>query len=255
MAQGIAFLQDFKLGHYMKIPPKTMLTTQVSFFPPCSLILAIFDEMMNFVFQVFGTMIAALVHLGTAWWLMDTIPNICDQALLPPGSPWTCPTDHVFFDVSVIWGLISPRRIFGDLGHYSAIQWFFLGGAIAPVLVWLAYKVFPNQHWIRLVSTPLLLGAVLKMPQATAVNYTSWILIGFGSGFIAYRYHRDWWSRRNYLLSGALDAGLAFVALLLYLCLDMQHVSLDWWGSDAEGCPLVSCPTAPGVIVQGCPVL
>ncbi|CAK9184683.1 unnamed protein product [Ilex paraguariensis] len=231
MKQGITFLQDFKLGHYMKIPPRAM-----------------------FMAQVVGTLISALVHIGTAWWLMDTIPDICDRALLPPASPWTCPGDHVFYDASVIWGLIGPRRIFGDLGYYSAINWFFLFGAVVPLLVWLAHKAFPNQHWIRLITAPVLLGATINMPPATAVNYTSWIFIGFMSGFVAYRYYRNWWSRHNYALSGALDAGLAFMGVLLYLCLGMEQVSLDWWGSHTDGCPLASCPTAEGIVVEGCPV-
>ncbi|XP_057499845.1 oligopeptide transporter 7-like isoform X1 [Actinidia eriantha] len=230
MKQGIAFLQDFKLGHYMKIPPRSM-----------------------FMAQVVGTLVSALVHLGTAWWLMDTIPDICNRALLPPGSPWTCPGDHVFYDASVIWGLIGPRRIFGDLGNYSSVNWSFLAGAISPLLVWLSYKAFPSQHWIRLITMPVLLGAPINMPPATAVNYTSWVIIGFFSGFVAFRYYRNWWSRHNYVLSGALDAGLAFMAVLLYLCLGIQHVDLNWWGSDPDGCPLASCPTADGVLVRGCP--
>ncbi|KAI4357027.1 hypothetical protein L6164_001002 [Bauhinia variegata] len=110
MKQAIFFVQDFKLDHYMKIPPRAM-----------------------FVAQVLGTIIAALVQLGTAWWLIDTIPNICDRELLPESRPWTCPGDHVFYDASVIWGLIGPRRIFGDLGYYSAINWLFLAGAIGPL--------------------------------------------------------------------------------------------------------------------------
>ncbi|KAL5557548.1 hypothetical protein UlMin_039784 [Ulmus minor] len=232
MKQGITFLEDFKLGHYMKIPPRAM-----------------------FLAQVVGTVISALVHLGTAWWLMDTIPQICDRALLPADSPWTCPGDHVFYDASVIWGLIGPRRIFGNLGYYSAINWFFLAGAIAPVLVWLAQKAFPDKHWIGLINMPVILGATNNLPPATAVNYISWIVIGFASGFIAYRYYRGWWSRHNYVLSGALDAGLAFMAVLLYLCLGMEHVSLNWWGNGSEGCPLASCPTDHGVVVNGCPVL
>lgn len=195
-------------------------------------------------FQVVGTIIAAFVHLGTAWWLMSTVPDICDRALLPSDSPWTCPGDHVFYDASVIWGLVGPRRIFGNLGRYSAINWFFLAGAIAPVPVWLAHKAFPSKHWIKLITMPVLFGATVNMPPATAVNYTSWILIGFASGFIAYRYYRALWSRHNYVLSGALDAGLAFMGVLLYLCLGMEHVSLKWWGSSPDGCPLASSSTA-----------
>ncbi|KAI6671502.1 hypothetical protein NL676_006387 [Syzygium grande] len=126
--------------------------------------------------------------------------------------------------------------------------------AIAPFIVWLANKAFPDKEWIRLITMPVLLGAIVSMPPATAVNYTSWIIVGFLSGFIAYRYYRGWWSRHNYVLSGALDARLAFMAVLLYLCLGMKHVSLSWWGEDPDGCPLASCPTAKGVVVEGCPV-
>ncbi|XP_029125425.1 oligopeptide transporter 7 [Cajanus cajan] len=204
--------------------------------------------------QVVGTIISAVVHLLTAWWLMSTVPNICERDLLPAGSPWICPGDHVFYDISVTWGLIGPRRMFGDLGHYSAINWFFLAGAIAPFLVWLAHKAFPQKQWIRLINVPVLLGAIAVMPPATAVNYTSWVLVGFVSGFVVYRYYRGWWSRHNYVLSGALEAGLAFMAVLLYLCLGMEYISLNWWGSDPDGCPLASCPTAPGVISKGCPL-
>ncbi|XP_073058093.1 oligopeptide transporter 7-like [Primulina eburnea] len=232
MKQALTFLQDLKLGHYMKIPPRTM-----------------------FMAQVFGTLISALVHLGTAWWLMDTVPNICDRTALPPGSPWTCPSDHVFYDASVIWGLIGPRRIFGDLGYYSTINWAFLVGAIAPLLVWFAHKAFRNQHWIRHITVPVLLVSIINMPPATSVNYNSWIIIGFASGFVAYRYYRDLWSRHNYVLSGALDAGLAFMGVFLYLCLGMEHIKLDWWGTETDGCPLASCPTAEGIVVKGCPVV
>ncbi|XP_047337567.1 oligopeptide transporter 7-like [Impatiens glandulifera] len=227
MSQAITFLQDFKLGHYMKIPPRTM-----------------------FMAQIVGTLIAGIVYLSTAWWLLETIPDICTS----DSSIWTCPSDTVFYDASVIWGLIGPRRIFGDLGTYSAINWFFLGGAIAPVIVWLAHKAYPEKEWIRLINMPVLIGATGMMPPATAVNYTTWVLVGFLSGFVVYRYRPEMWRRYNYVLSGALDAGLAFMAVLLYLSLGLEGIDLQWWGNNLDGCPFATCPTAKGVNVQGCPV-
>ncbi|XP_023534380.1 oligopeptide transporter 7 isoform X1 [Cucurbita pepo subsp. pepo] len=227
MTQAITFLQDFKLGHYMKIPPRTMFMT-----------------------QVVGTLVASVVYLGTAWWLLETIPEICSSSQ----SFWTCPSDRVFYDASVIWGLIGPRRIFGDLGHYSSVNWFFLVGAIAPVFVWLAVKAFPQHEWIKLVNMPVLIGATAYMPPATAVNYITWIIMGFLSGFVVYRYKPEWWRRHNYILSGALDAGLAFMGVLLYFSLGQHEISLNWWGNDLDGCPLAQCPTAPGVSVEGCPL-
>lgn len=230
MSQAITFLQDFKLGHYMKIPPRTM-----------------------FMAQVVGTLIAAFVYLGTAWWLLETIPDICEKT--SSQSVWTCPGDRVFYDASVIWGLIGPRRIFGDLGTYAMVNWFFLGGAIAPLLVWLAARAFPNQHWIKLINMPVLIGATGSMPPATAVNFTTWIIVGFLSGYVWYRYRPQSWRRFNYVLSGALDAGLAFMGVLLYMALGLEDITLNWWGNDLDGCPYATCPTAKGIVVEGCPVI
>ncbi|XP_021626945.1 oligopeptide transporter 6 isoform X3 [Manihot esculenta] len=234
MTQALTFVQDFKLGHYMKIPPRSM-----------------------FMAQVVGTVVSVIVYLLTAWGMMEAVPNLCDRSKLPKDSPWKCPMDTVFFDASVIWGLVGPRRIFGNLGEYGMINWFFAGGAIAPVLVWLAHKAFPSRKWIRLIHMPVLLGSTSMMPPASAVNFTSWITLGFLSGFVFFRYHPNLWKRYNYILSGGLDAGTAFMTILIFFSLSYQNIQLDWWGSSStnpEGCPIASCPTAKGVLVDGCPV-
>ncbi|MBA0720780.1 hypothetical protein Golax_008384 [Gossypium laxum] len=231
MAQAVSFLNDFKLGHYMKIPPRSM-----------------------FVVQSIGTVIAGTVNLAVAWWLLTTVENICQDHLLPPNSPWTCPGDRVFFDASVIWGLVGPKRIFGPLGNYSALNWFFLGGALGPVVVWLFHKAFPNQKWIPLINLPVLLGATAAMPPATSLNFNCWLIIGFIFNYYVFKYRKGWWQRYNYVLSAALDAGLAFMGVLLYFTLTMHGISISWWGSDGEHCDLASCPTAKGIVVDGCPV-
>ncbi|KAL0432646.1 UNVERIFIED_CONTAM: Oligopeptide transporter 4 [Sesamum latifolium] len=121
MTQAIAFLSDFKLGHYMKIPPRSM-----------------------FLVQFLGTMVAGTVNMTVAWWLLHSVENICHPDKFS-NSPWTCPNDHVFFDASVIWGLVSPIRIFGSEGNYSALNWFFLAGLLGPVLVWAATGHSPSS--------------------------------------------------------------------------------------------------------------
>ncbi|KAL0692025.1 hypothetical protein Bca4012_059205 [Brassica carinata] len=232
MAQAVSFLNDFKLGHYMKIPPRSM-----------------------FLVQFIGTILAGTINITVAWWQLNTITNICQEELLPPNSPWTCPGDRVFFDASVIWGLVGPKRIFGSQGNYAAMNWFFLGGAIGPVIVWLCHKAFPKHSWIPLVNLPVLLGATAMMPPATAVNYNSWILVGTIFNLFVFRYRKSWWQRYNYVLSAAMDAGVAFMAVLLYFSVGMEDKSLDWWGTQGEHCDLARCPTARGVIVKGCPVI
>ncbi|WOL19524.1 hypothetical protein Cni_G28322 [Canna indica] len=233
MSQAVTFLSDFKLGHYMKIPPKSM-----------------------FLVQLIGTIVAATINVGVAFWLLGSIENICDTSRLPPNSPWTCPGYEVFFDASVIWGLVGPRRIFGKEGHYGSLNWFFLAGALGPFFVWLLHKAFPKQSWIPLINLPVLFGATGSMPPASPLNYTSWIAVGTLFNFFVYRYRKRWWERYNYILSAALDAGVAFMGVLLYFALDMGNTTINWWGTGDEHmhCPLAECPTAQGVQFKGCPV-
>ena len=53
-AQSIQFVADLKLGHYMKIPPRTM-----------------------FAAQTVATIIAAFVSIGVNAWQMNNIEGIC----------------------------------------------------------------------------------------------------------------------------------------------------------------------------------
>ncbi|XP_059629773.1 oligopeptide transporter 4-like [Cornus florida] len=231
MSQAVSFLNDFKLGHYMKIPPRSM-----------------------FIVQCVGTILAGTINIATAWWLLTSVNNICQDQLLPPNSPWTCPGDRVFFDASVIWGLVGPKRIFGSLGNYGALNWFFLGGALGPLLVWLLHKAFPSQQWIKLINLPVLLGATAAMPPATTLNFNSWIFFGTIFNLFVFKYRKGWWQRYNYVLSAAMDAGLAFMGVLLYFSLSMEDISISWWGADGEHCKLAACPTAKGIAVDGCPI-
>ncbi|KAG9145832.1 hypothetical protein Leryth_026900 [Lithospermum erythrorhizon] len=230
MSQAISFLSDFKVGHYMKIPPRSM-----------------------FLVQFIGTLVAGTVNICVAWWLLHSVEDICDSDKL--NNLWTCPNDHVFFDASIIWGLVSPKRIFGNQGNYSALNWFFLGGLLGPFIVWLCHKAFPKHSWIPLINLPVLLGATAAMPPATSVNYNSWILVGTIFNFFVFRYRKRWWQRYNYVLSAALDAGVAFMAVLLYLALGVEDKGIKWWGTNnPEHCNLAICPTAKGISVDGCPL-
>ncbi|RDX60928.1 Oligopeptide transporter 4, partial [Mucuna pruriens] len=202
MAQAFSFLGDFKLGHYMKIPPRSM-----------------------FLVQFIGTMLAGTINIGVAWWLLNSIKNICNDNLL-------------------------PKRIFGSQGNYSAMNWFFLGGALGPIIVWLLHKAFPKQSWIPLINLPVLLEAIGMMPPATPLKYNAWIFFGTIFNFFIFRYRKKWWQRYNYVLSAALDSGVTFMTVLLYFSLGLENKSLTWWGTDGEPVPSQLAQTAKGVIVS-----
>ncbi|XVF33855.1 hypothetical protein REPUB_Repub18cG0007700 [Reevesia pubescens] len=235
MGQALFLTSDLKLGHYMKIPPKSM-----------------------FVVQLVGTIVASTCYFGTTWWLVSTIENICLPDLLPAGSSWTCPGDNVFYSASIIWGVIGPGRMFTSLGNYGPLNWFFLIGFLAPFPVWWLSKKFPEKKWIKLIHMPLLLYGAAGLPSAKPVHYICWGIVGIFFNWYVYKRHKGWWGRHTYVFSAALDAGVAFMGVLIFFVLQSFDNSYgpDWWGLEAsDHCPLASCPTAPGIVAKGCPLL
>lgn len=206
--------------------------------------------------QLAGTLAATSAYFATSWWLLTTVENICNPLKLPEGSPWTCPGDDVFYNASIIWGVIGPLRMFTSKGIYPELNWFFLIGLLSPIPGWLLHKKFPNKKWIRHINMPVMLGATSLLPPAKAVNYSSWFAVGIFFNFFVYRRYKEWWARHNYILSAALDAGVAFLAVILYFSLQSKDImGPKWWGLDQDDhCPLAKCPTAPGIVAKGCPV-
>ncbi|CAL5011678.1 unnamed protein product [Urochloa decumbens] len=232
MGQALAFVSDFKLGHYMKIPPRSMFFAQLA-----------------------GTLAASTVHFATAWWLLTTVTDICDVERLPPGSPWTCPGDDVFYNASIIWGVVGPLRMFGRLGNYWQMNYFFLVGLVAPVPAWLLQRAYPRSRVLRAVNVPLIFAGASGLLPARAVNFVMWGLVGFLFNHVVYRRRRSWWMRYNYVLAAGLDAGVAFMGVLTFVALGYFDVyGPRWWGGVADDrCDLAACPTAPGVVAKGCP--
>lgn len=206
--------------------------------------------------KLVGTLVSSLVYFGTAWWLLTSVENICDTLNLPAGSPWTCPGDDVFYNASIIWGVVGPLRMFGKLGLYSGMNYFFLFGLLAPVPVWYFARKYPEKKWIQLINVPIILAGTGGMPVAKAVNCICWFTVGLFFNLYVYRRYKAWWARHNYILSAGLDAGVAFMATLCYFTLQYNGIAgPNWWGlAEDDHCPLAKCPTAPGIQVEGCPV-
>ncbi|CAN1351323.1 Oligopeptide transporter 8 [Linum perenne] len=232
--QALSFLSDFKLGHYMKIPPKSM-----------------------FLVQIVGTLVGSTAQFATTWSLISSIDNICDIEKLPQGSPWTCPGYDYFYTTSILWGVVGPRRILDHQGIYSYMKWFFLIGTLAPIPVWMLARKYPEKKWIESFHVPIFLSGAYGMLPARPVHFLSWGAVGVFFNYYVYRKYKGWWARHTYILSAALDAGVAFMAVLVYFTLQSKDVyGPEWWGLEAgDHCSLAKCPTVPGIVVDGCPAI
>ncbi|KAH8895289.1 Tetrapeptide transporter, OPT1/isp4 [Thozetella sp. PMI_491] len=202
---ALNYVSDMKIGHYMKIPPRSMFRA-----------------------QCFAVVWLALVQVSTFNWILGNIPQICD-ADQPQG--FTCPGATTFFNASVIWGVIGPRRMFGPGAIFSWINWFWLIGAVLPVIQYFVAKRYPRSI-ARYIFFPALFGVGGMIPPATVWYLTNWLLVGWFFNVFVMKRWPGWWSRYTYVLSGALDVGNAICLVLFALGLGLSgSVFPDWWGT------------------------
>ncbi|KAI0995954.1 Sexual differentiation process protein [Podosphaera aphanis] len=205
MSQALTFASDLKFGHYMKIPPRTMFTA-----------------------QVVATTFSCFIQVAVLNFALDNIDDICTPHQV---NHFTCPSGRVFFSASVIWGLIGPRRIFSPGQIYSGLFWFFIVGAITPVLIYYVGRRFPKSP-AKYLMAPIIFGGASSIPPATPLNYLSWGLVGYVFQRYIRRKYFSWWSRLNYLTSNALDLGLALSTLFIFLVFTMKGIyGPEWWGN------------------------
>ncbi|KAG8220066.1 OPT oligopeptide transporter [Butyriboletus roseoflavus] len=206
--QAVTFAGDMKLGHYMKIPPRSM-----------------------FLAQVIATFVSCIVVTLVQDWMFANIVDICE-----PHQPqyFTCPGTTTFATSSLLWGGIGPQRIFSPGAMYSPLLWFFFFGAVLPIPFYYLARRFPLSYW-RYINIPVFFTGIGFMPPATGINYVSWFVVGFIFQWFMRRYHFRWWMRYNYILAAGLDAGVAVGILFIFFFLQLPKggVTLNWWGNTA----------------------
>ncbi|RKP10398.1 OPT oligopeptide transporter protein-domain-containing protein [Thamnocephalis sphaerospora] len=208
MADTITLLKDLKIGHYMKVPPRHM-----------------------FIAQMVGTLVPGTVNVLVTYLLFDMMPDLCFH------KDWLCRAPRVFFSSSVVWGLIGPKRMFGPEGYYNALLWWFLVGGLLPIPFWLLSRRYPNS-WVKYINVPVALTSVSGIPPSYTGAYPIWFLAGTLFQFYLFRYRQRWWSRYNFVLSAALDAGIAFTSFIIFFAFTNNGIGLDYWGT-REDCPLL----------------
>ncbi|ODO11857.1 OPT family small oligopeptide transporter [Cryptococcus amylolentus CBS 6273] len=204
IVEALSFIQDQKLGHYMKVPPRA-----------------------TFVAQLTATTVACFVQSGMKELLFHVVKDICTST---QKSLLTCASTKTFFTSSIIWGLIGPERLFSKGSSYYPQVFALVAGAILPIPLWFWVRKYPRSIF-RNMNFPVMFSGSLAIPPASGINYSSWIVVGFVFQFWLRRRRFAWWSKYNYVLSAALDVGTALSAIALFLFLDLPGASLSWWGT------------------------
>ncbi|KAF1854537.1 hypothetical protein Lal_00010357 [Lupinus albus] len=220
--KGLAFSQDLKLGIYCGIPPRSL-----------------------FLVQVVGLIVGTLGQVSVLNWALGNIPNVCNVKLAPNG--FTCPFSRTHFNTSMVWGALGPRRFFEPGALYRPLLWFFLVGALLPVVVYLLRtKAFPHINWLKKIHVPLFLGGLNYIPPASGVNYGSWALFGLLFGALIKKRKTGWWHRFNFVLSSALDCSVAIAGIIIFFAIFYTGAAdnFSWWGTNVY--KRICAPTTAG---------
>lgn len=221
--QAVGFLEGMKLGHYMKISPRIL-----------------------FFAQLIATLWGGIVQLASLYWAENNIVNIC----MPyQSASFTCPAAHVFFNASVIWGVVGPQRYLSSGQLYNKTLYFFLVGALLPIFTWFVLKKYPKSP-LRHIHWPVFFTGTGLIPPATPYTYGAYCAVGYVFGYFVKRNYFAWWAKYNYTLSAGLDLGLAWASLIVFIITLSPKVSApSWWGTnviqntaDARMDPMIQLP-------------
>ncbi|KAL2795049.1 OPT oligopeptide transporter protein-domain-containing protein [Aspergillus keveii] len=203
VAQGLEFVADMKLAHYLHIAPRTL-----------------------FVAQGLATLIGAVVQCGVTVFMITRIDDICTPHA---DGNFTCPHGLVTFSSSLLWGALGPGRNFSPGQIYGNLLWFFLGG---PVVVLVTYLLGRRWQFLNYISWPVAFGAMSMVPPATGINFSSWWVVNVVFNGWIKRRRPAWWAKYNYVLSAALDSGVAVCTVFIFFCIMLPAGPLRWWGNE-----------------------
>ncbi|KAF9929922.1 hypothetical protein FBU30_001081 [Linnemannia zychae] len=219
MYQCNFLLSDLKLGHYMKIPPRSM-----------------------FVGQLWGTLVGSVFNYLT----MILIINSHREYLLgipgkgDPNGLWTGNRVQIFWGSGLIYGALGPARMFSFHGKYWFVYIGFLIGFFIPAIQWALSKKFPKFPWSK-INVAIIAGGMGSFSNGYAVGVVSSLVCALVFQGYIYRYHRNWWKKYVYILSAALDTGAAFTGLIIFLFLGggiSPNIAVEvpsWWGNYRTG--------------------
>ncbi|CAI4037045.1 hypothetical protein SMKI_16G3420 [Saccharomyces mikatae IFO 1815] len=214
--QADNYVSNLKIAHYCKIPPMALFRGQ------CIIVLI----------QIF-------VNLGVLNWQISNIKDFCTPH---QNAKFTCPDAVTYYNASVVWGAIGPKRIFNYI--YPIIKWCWLIGACIGILfgVWKRWGKFYPKYF----DPMLFVGGMLNMsPPYNLMYYTSGMIVSYISQYYMKRHHLNLWEKYNYVLSAGFSTGLVLSAIIIFFAVQYKDTAFNWWGNtvpyagaDGVGYPL-----------------
>ncbi|OLY83417.1 Oligopeptide transporter 5 [Smittium mucronatum] len=222
--QAIQGAENFKIGHYMKLPPRQV-----------------------FFIQTLGTLVALITSFFTVVVISKVAPDLCTSN----SAEWSCSRIQSVFTASSIWGLFGPSELFSFGREYSSIWYSVILGAVAPVVTFFLSKKYPGT-WVSYIHAPVIFISASKFPPFPAAPLFTAMIIAFIFNFWVYRYRQSWWANYNYLLNCGIEVGTIITSTIIVI-ITIYTSPPNWSGNDQlSGCTLAM---SPNIVLQQPPGL
>ena len=209
LAQCLNMVSDLKFAFYMKIPERHV-----------------------FYAQVYGTMLGPFVNYACMRLIIDSQgpETLTDN----PSGAWAAPRTRNYYSLSVIWGVLGPKSIFGADSPYRWIILGLVGGPAFVVLYWaLCKRLKASWKFVEHINPVIILNGAASFPIYPTTNLMTSFLVALVFMGYAYRYFPTWWRKYNYVLGAALDCGTQLVQLALLLVINLPGITMPyWWGNN-----------------------
>ncbi|KAG5422290.1 hypothetical protein I9W82_001385 [Candida metapsilosis] len=201
--QAQNFINDLKQGHYAKVPPRAMFRTQL---------LSVF--------------VTAFIQLGILNYQITGIKDYCDPE---NKQKFFCYGTNTFYNASVLWGVIGPKRVFGGL--YPVLKYCFLIGFLGG-LVCIAIKKLVPKNYTKYFEPTIFLGAFIGWAPSNLSYSTGGLYLGYAMMHYVKRKYEAWWQKYSYLFGSGIDAGIAFSSIIIYFAVEYHEKDIVWWGNN-----------------------
>ncbi|GMM36991.1 hypothetical protein DASC09_043160 [Saccharomycopsis crataegensis] len=199
--QAQQYMYDQKMAHYSRVPPRAV-----------------------FRGQLLGTIFQVIISLVVINWEINHLDGICteDQA-----NNFTCPSETSYYSSSVFWGVIGPKRVFDKL--YPILPYCFLIGFLLSLLC-IAFKVFYKKPtpWFQ---PAVIIGGLFNYAPYNLSYFLPGLYVNYAFNYYVKKRYQAWWEKYNYILSSALDAGVAFSGIIIFFAVQYHEKDITWWGN------------------------
>ncbi|KAH9919812.1 OPT oligopeptide transporter protein-domain-containing protein [Fomitopsis serialis] len=190
ISQGIGFLQDLKLGQYVKLAPR-----------------------VTFCMQITGTVVGALLNYVM---MLSIIENQRPALLSISGTRlWSGQNAQSYNSNAIAWGALAPH-MFSPGSTYHIVPLSLVIGLFLPLPFFVAHRMWPKVGFNNF-STPIIMlySCWLAVGINTQVNTTMAIGV-FIQWWVRTRYPR-WFTKYNYIVAAGLDGGTQVIMFILNL--------------------------------------